>query len=487
MHATTIAGDGRCANQRLHVTSCSRTARRQAWISGVSILKGVAAALRRPGRREPTRSTRPARRPVRRLTWRSSRSSRRRFARARICGYRSRRSLTTMHTGASGARRLRAFARTSATPSTYAWIASRPTPRAGRPSSSARRSCEAEQLVGVAMLLVVVDQARVRRRRDDGVERPAELELAARRRDARRHRPRRHGRQRSSRSGRACRACTAGETGAPPRRADTSAGACGTSTARAAARAGSRGRSGSCAGPSGRPARGRRAGRRPRRSRRRATGSGEARRRPAARTRHARTARPRPGTRSSGSNAEACSCAQIRSRRIASRLWRRVLTRMSRQLKPATSTPTASCPDSSALDERRPGAGERVEHATARSDVSVEQRLDELRHELAEVRMQAMDVLRPLPLGQLGLRPRQREVEPAVERLLRGRHGRLFGAHGQLSLRRELGDGGLQPARRVERQRDARSGPGSADASRRAPTCRGPRAGSRCRATPSPG
>ena len=37
---------------------------------------------------------------------------------------------------------------------------------------------ESEQLVGVAMLLVVVDQARVRRRGHDAVVRPAEVELA---------------------------------------------------------------------------------------------------------------------------------------------------------------------------------------------------------------------------------------------------------------------------------------------------------------------
>ena len=77
------------------------------------------------------------------------------------------------------------------------------------------------------------------------------------------------------------------------------------------------------------------------------------------------------GTRSSGSNAAARSCAQIRSRLIASRLWRRVLTRMSRQLKAATSTPTASCPDSrhwtSVVPEPANGSSTRPPGATYRS------------------------------------------------------------------------------------------------------------------------
>src|SRR5439155_9099868 len=36
---------------------------------------------------------------------------------------------------------------------------------------------EAEELIGVAVLLVVVDQSRIRRRGDDGVEPPAQLDL----------------------------------------------------------------------------------------------------------------------------------------------------------------------------------------------------------------------------------------------------------------------------------------------------------------------
>src|SRR5205085_10759463 len=55
------------------------------------------------------------------------------------------------------------------------------------------------------------------------------------------------------------------------------------------------------------------------------------------------------------------------------------------------------------LDERRPGPGERVEDTAARSDIAPEQRLYELRDELAEVRVEPVDVLRPLALGQLAL------------------------------------------------------------------------------------
>ena len=81
------------------------------------------------------------------------------------------------------------------------------------------------------------------------------------------------------------------------------------------------------------------------------------------------------------------------------------------------------------LHEGRPRAGERVEHRPTRLDVAIEERLDELRDELAEVRVQAMDVLRPLPLRQLLLGPGERHVQAPVERLLRGRHRHLFGAN----------------------------------------------------------
>ena len=65
------------------------------------------------------------------------------------------------------------------------------------------------------------------------------------------------------------------------------------------------------------------------------------------------------------------------------------------------------------LDERRAGAGERVDHPPTRLDVPVEQRLHQLRDELAEVRVQTVDVLRSLALGKLRLRPGEVEVDVA--------------------------------------------------------------------------
>ncbi len=62
-------------------------------------------------------------------------------------------------------------------PATYASSAARLVPDAAAPSSRSRRSSSSQQLVGVAVLLVVVDQPRVRRRRDDGVEASAPLQL----------------------------------------------------------------------------------------------------------------------------------------------------------------------------------------------------------------------------------------------------------------------------------------------------------------------
>ena len=67
------------------------------------------------------------------------------------------------------------------------------------------------------------------------------------------------------------------------------------------------------------------------------------------------------------------------------------------------------------LHQRRSRAGERVEHPPPRAYEALEQRLDQLRHELAEIRMEAVDVLRPLALRQIPLRPREREIELAVE------------------------------------------------------------------------
>ncbi len=71
------------------------------------------------------------------------------------------------------------------------------------------------------------------------------------------------------------------------------------------------------------------------------------------------------------------------------------------------------------LHERRARAGERVEHAPAARHEAAEQHLDELRDELAEVRVEPVHVLRPHALGQVALGPREGEVDLAVEGLLR--------------------------------------------------------------------
>ena len=89
---------------------------------------------------------------------------------------------------------------------------------------------ELEQLVRVAVLLVVVDQPRIRRRGEDPVERPSELGLS---RVAVQHRRLAlrvaHLRERP-RSARGCRACSGGGSRPRTRPAGTRAGACGTST-----------------------------------------------------------------------------------------------------------------------------------------------------------------------------------------------------------------------------------------------------------------
>ena len=74
------------------------------------------------------------------------------------------------------------------------------------------------------------------------------------------------------------------------------------------------------------------------------------------------------------------------------------------------------------LHERRPGARKRVEHRAGRPDVPLQQHLDELRDELSQVRMETVDVLRPLALGQLTLGPREIEIQAGVQSLLRRRH-----------------------------------------------------------------
>ena len=143
------------------------------------------------------------------------------------------------------------------------------------------------------------------------------------------------------------------------------------------------------------------------------------------------------------------------------------------------------------LDERRARSGERVDDVPARHDVAVEQRLDELRDELAEVRVEAVDVLRALALREVRLGPREGEVEPPVQGLLRRGHARYFAA-GRRGPRRRPCRARLSSGSRASRRRRGacRSARGSAGASRRGPPSRGRRgspAGSRCRARPSRG
>ncbi len=74
------------------------------------------------------------------------------------------------------------------------------------------------------------------------------------------------------------------------------------------------------------------------------------------------------------------------------------------------------------LNERGPRPRERVEDVLRTRQVAVEHRFDQLRHELPEVRVQPVDVLRPLPLGQVALRPGELEVDVAVQGFLRRSH-----------------------------------------------------------------
>src|SRR5581483_4932877 len=102
------------------------------------------------------------------------------------------------------------------------------------------------------------------------------------------------------------------------------------------------------------------------------------------------------------------------------------------------------------LDERRTGARERVENAPAGREVAVEEHLDELRDELPEVRMEAMDVLRPLALGEVALRPREVGVydERSIELVLSQRHLlAIFGA------------GTQDPSSRTTSRSSSRAGP----------------------------
>ena len=78
------------------------------------------------------------------------------------------------------------------------------------------------------------------------------------------------------------------------------------------------------------------------------------------------------------------------------------------------------------LNERRARARERVEHATTRGHVTAEELLDELRDVLAEIRVQAVHVLRAHALGQVGLGPGEIQVEAVVDLLLGDAHSSWF-------------------------------------------------------------
>ena len=89
-------------------------------------------------------------------------------------------------------------------------------PRAAAPSSTLTAVVQAEQLVGVAVLLVVVDQARVRRRGEDRVEAPVERRRPARRRAGSRRRAPDAGSAGTPSGDRGCRADSGRGTCRPP-------------------------------------------------------------------------------------------------------------------------------------------------------------------------------------------------------------------------------------------------------------------------------
>ena len=111
-----------------------------------------------------------------------------------------------------------------------------------------------------------------------------------------------------------------------------------------------------------------------------AIGSGGARPRPRARTSRGRipsaAARERPSR----------PCASRSSSSSVARSYGRVFTRISSALNAATSTPDGVVARLERLHERRSRAREGIEHTAARRNVPLEQRLDELWDELAEIR-----------------------------------------------------------------------------------------------------
>ena len=82
-----------------------------------------------------------------------------------------------MQTGAPAAATVRTRASTAAIPVDVLLDRGLARPSRSRAELPLAPVVEPEQLVGVAVLLVVVDQARIRRRGDDAVVRPAQLEL----------------------------------------------------------------------------------------------------------------------------------------------------------------------------------------------------------------------------------------------------------------------------------------------------------------------
>ena len=279
---------------------------------------------------------------MRRLTCRSSRSSSRRPARSRISGIELAPVVDDDADGRAAAQRRLRPRQHGRDPRDV--LLDRRLARSARGGAELALApvVEPEQLVGVAMLLVVVDQARIRRRGDRRRRTGRRARARARPRAGRPRRGAGRARPRTPRSGQPCRPGSASGTCRRSRPAGRCAGACGTSTRPAAARAGSRGRSASSAAPSAPRGRARPAARPGSRTPGSASGSGAARPRPAARTSRARSpvgssldtpSRPATSRTSAASVSSSCS---------------RVLTEIRSALKAAMSTPTASYPDSSA-------------------------------------------------------------------------------------------------------------------------------------------
>ena len=125
------------------------------------------------------------------------------------------------------------------------------------------------------------------------------------------------------------------------------------------------------------------------------------------------------------------------------------------------------------LDECRPRAGERIEHMVTAREIAVEQHLDELRDELAVVRVEPVDVLRPLALGQLGLRPREVEVQRRVQLVLGDGHATGFDAAARTPAARAARGRRARRSRRIRPRGAPSSGraPSHASAARRSRRC----------------